>query len=138
MTSSTQPRPLHPAAALVLAAASAAMLSLSLPGYEQWWLSFVSLVPLLVLLERSTPRSAALWWWPAGYAFFFVAVLWLKHLTPVGLAALALYLSLSFLAYAAGVRLVTTGRPRLPFVLAVPVEVWSLSKCSCVMIGLGS
>ncbi|HUU42543.1 MAG TPA: apolipoprotein N-acyltransferase [Planctomycetota bacterium] len=106
---------------LVLAAASTVMLWLSLPGFEQWYLSFVSLVPVLVLLQGERPVKAVLLTWLSGFAFYFIAASWLSHLTPMGWLSLALYLSLGFLVFAVLVRVLEGGTPRLPFVVGVPV-----------------
>jgi len=108
---------------LLLTAASVVMLSLSLPGYEQWYLSFFSLVPILFVLQRATPRAGALVFWLAGFLFFLLAVSWISHLSIIGWVMLAFFLSLPFPLAALLIRLLTTGRPRLPFVLGAPL-VW--------------
>lgn len=105
------------------AAASALMLTLALPGYEQWYLSFVALVPLLVVLQQAPGKRGVFVAWIAGFLFFFAAMAWLRPLTLVGWGALAFYLSLSFLLFAVVVRFLSQGNMRLPFIAVVPV-VW--------------
>ena len=107
----------------VLAAASAVMLYASLPGCEHWYLSFVALVPLLVVLQRAPARTGMLFAWLTGLLFFTLAVSWLNYLTPIGWVSLAVYLSLSFAVFALTVRTLTVGRMKVPFVLTVPL-VW--------------
>jgi len=106
-----------------LSASSVLMLSLSLPGYDCWYLLFVALVPLFLVFERVSARAAALLFELAGFAFFLVALFWLHHLTVVGWIALAFYLSLSFPLFAVITRFLCSGRARVPFVLAAPL-VW--------------
>jgi len=107
----------------LLTPASVLMLFLSLPGYDLWFFAFVALVPLFLILQRAKARTGALIMWLGGYLFFFLAFSWLSHLTPIGWVLLAFYLSLWFLLFAVVARRVTTGHPRLPFVVGVPV-VW--------------
>ena len=104
-----------------LSAASAVMLSLALPGYEHWYLLFIALVPVLVVLQRSSTRATIVVFWATGFLFFLVAVYWLCHLTAIAWLALAFYLSLSFPVFALVARLLSAERPRVPFVLAVPM-----------------
>jgi len=105
----------------LMTAASVVMLVLALPGHEQWYLSFVALVPLLMMIQRAPARTAALVTWLAGFLFFFLAVSWLNQLTPVGWVMLAFYLSLSFLLFALTVQMISKGSPRIPFVIGVPL-----------------
>ena len=81
---------MNPAPAVLLALASAATLVLALPGYEQGWLSFVALAPLLVVIQRASKRAALLSAWLAGIVFFGVGLAWIGQLTLIGLAALAI------------------------------------------------
>jgi len=105
----------------LLAVLSALMLYVALPGCEHWYLSFVALVPLLVVLQRAPARTGVLVAWLAGLFFFLLAVSWLNRLTPIGWVALAFYLSLSFAVFALTVIALTAGRLKVPFVLAVPL-----------------
>ncbi len=113
--------PMRTSTAALLGLATAALMVLSLPGPDQWYLSFVALVPMLVVIQRATARAAKLAAWLAGLGFFLAGLYWIWQLTIVGLIALALYLSLSFLVFAWAVRFLTTGRPRLPFLVAAPL-----------------
>ncbi len=112
---------MNPVAAILLALASAAMLVLALPGHEQGYLSFVALVPLLLVIQRASARAALLSAWLAGGVFFLVGLSWIAHLTLIGLVALAFYLSLSFLLFAWVVRRLTAGPWRLPFLAVAPM-----------------
>ena len=118
-TTSPQDRVLY----FILAMATASMLALALPGYEMWYLSFVALVPLLVVLQSAPAKTTFLVSWLSGWAFFIVAYSWLQPLTLVGVPLVALYMGSWVGLFAVVVKLVTRGRLRVPFVIAVPV-VW--------------
>ena len=106
---------------LLLGSASGVMLWLSLPGFELWYLSFVSLVPILVMLQGRHGKTAVLVTWLSGSGYYFATVSWLSHLTPPGWVALALYLSLGFLLFAILARVLLQGNPRLPYAVGIPV-----------------
>ena len=61
----------------LLAAASAALLTISMPGSGgQAWLAFVALVPLLIAVDGAPVRRAAAIGFVSGVAFWMVTVLW--------------------------------------------------------------
>jgi apolipoprotein N-acyltransferase len=71
-----------------------ALLSVSFPPFDQWYLGYVALVPWALALAGGTHRRwALLWAWLAGLLFWAVNLYWLWWITLVGYAALILYLS---------------------------------------------
>jgi len=73
---------------------SAFLLILSFPPFDQGWLAWGALVPLLFSLEEVNAQEAferGLW---AGFFFFFGTIWWLSYVTLTGAVLLALYLSL--------------------------------------------
>lgn len=91
---------------LILALASAALLIISFPNFNQPYCAWVALVPWLTALRRMTPRQAFGWSYLVGLVFFLGSIWWLVHLTAFGGAAailgwlvLCAYLALYFGAF---------------------------------------
>lgn len=67
----------------VLASLSGAILGLSAPGFGQWWLAWIGLVPLIVLVFSSkNVFHAALRGIVFGIAYNLVVLNWFLHLNP--------------------------------------------------------
>jgi apolipoprotein N-acyltransferase len=88
---------------LFAALASAVLLVLSFPRFNQAWCAWVALVPWLVALGGMRPRQAFASSYVVGLVFFLSSMSWLAHLTRFGGAAavlgeivLCLYLALYF------------------------------------------
>ncbi len=70
-------------------------LSLSFAPVSQFYLAWVGIVPWLIMLSRcGSCRSAFLWSWLGGVAFFIVNMWWLAYVTGPGMLALMLLLGL--------------------------------------------
>ncbi|MBI3011878.1 MAG: apolipoprotein N-acyltransferase [Candidatus Omnitrophica bacterium] len=93
MTSQLTPRTSR---LLLLALASAALLILSFPSFNQPWCAWVALVPWLVMLRRARGRSVFWWSYLIGLLFFLGSIWWLIHVTVVGWLVLCAYLALYF------------------------------------------
>jgi len=119
----------------LLTAASVVMLFLALPGIEQWYLAFVALVPLFLILQHAPARRAVLIFWLAGFLFSFLAVHWLSLLSAIGWVMLSFYLSLYFAAFAVVARVISSGRPHIPFVLSAPITWVGLDMLRAVLLG---
>jgi len=86
-------------------------------------LAWLALVPLLIAMAGQWRRPHWLVVWLAGWAFGLVGFFWLRHVTWVGTALLALYLSVYFVAFVAAIRWLAWGRG-VPLALAAPL-VWT-------------
>lgn len=101
---------------LILALASAALLVISFPNFNQPYCAWVAFVPWLTALRGMTPRQAFGWSYLVGLVFFLGSIWWLVHLTPFGGAAAVLgwlllcaYLALFFACFGCvASRLLTT------------------------------
>lgn len=90
---------------LLLALASAALLDLSFAPFNQFYLAYVALVPLLIVVRYSRSAWTAFFWgWVGGVMFFDANMWWLAYVTGPGLAALMAVLGLYWGAVAAIVR----------------------------------
>jgi apolipoprotein N-acyltransferase len=94
------PTPLHPIfekwwGKLFLIAASVLLLSFAYSPFKQFYLSWIGLVPwLMVIRSARGPWRAAFWSWVAGTAFFSANMWWLVFVTGPGLVALMAWLGL--------------------------------------------
>lgn len=79
------------------AAASGFMLAALFPKFNLWWLSWVALVPLLLVARASRPRAAFGYGWLAGGIFFAILVEWIRLFDQTGWA-LAAIISGAYLA----------------------------------------
>ena len=109
---------------LGLASVSTLLLWLAFPPADWGWCAWFALVPLACLL-RTTHRTGpvVLAGWLAGWAFYLLAVHWIRYADPkacLAWVALALYLSAYPLVWCALGRLVCRWRA-LPLCLAVPI-----------------
>ncbi len=86
-----------PIAAAVL---SGILLFLSFPPFEIAFLGWVALVPLIIACAGSSPRRAAFLGWLTGAVFFLGTLHWLRHVTWLGMIALAFYCALYFIPFA--------------------------------------
>src|SRR5207248_2199382 len=77
-------------AALAVAVASGALLSLSQPPADLGPLAFVGLIPLFWLVSVSRPGRSFLLGLVFGFAYFACLLYWIVELTVLGLLALAL------------------------------------------------
>lgn len=66
---------------------------------EHSFLGWVALIPLLFACSSSSPRRAAALGWIAGAVFFLGSLIWLRHVTWVGMIALALYCAIYFIPF---------------------------------------
>src|SRR3989338_7653941 len=83
-------------AKLLPALASAALLVLSFPNFNQSWCAWIALVPWLLLLRDCPPRAAFRWSYLVGFLFFLTSMWWLVHVTLVGWVGLCAVLALYF------------------------------------------
>ncbi len=93
MTFARGPSALH---RVFLALASAALLVIAFPSFNQSWAAWIALVPWLVLLRDVKARAAFRWSWLIGFVFFLASIWWLVHVTLVGWIVLCAYLALYF------------------------------------------
>src|SRR3989338_7996153 len=107
-------------AKLLLALASAILLVISFPHFNQPWCAWIALVPWVVLLREASPRAAAWWSYLIGFLFFLASMWWLVHVTVVGWLVLCLYLALYFALFGWFVRPFA----RSPFRLLVIPATW--------------
>ena len=108
------------AAAALLGAVTAAMLTFSFAPFNVWPLAYGALVPWLVALYARRGRTRpVVFSWCVGLAFWAANLYWLWWITLVGYAAMVLYLSLYWLA--AGALLREAMRRRWPMWITLPV-----------------
>lgn len=112
---------------LLLATGTFVLMSLIFAPHAVWPLSFVCLVPWLVLVGTArSARRAYMYTYVLGAAFFFWNMRWMYHATGVGYAALSLYLAVYFPLTACPIRHAV--RRRLwPLGVVVPL-VWTGSE----------
>ena len=82
---------------LVAAAASASLLILSFPNFEQYQFAWIALVPLMVIIaQRPSPLRAFILGWAVGSVFFYATCYWLTYsmIHYGGLPAILAYLLL--------------------------------------------
>ena len=100
-------------AKLALILLGVALLTFSFAPFNQFYLSWVGLVPWLLMLSRvRSQRAAFLWGWLSGALFFTANMWWLAYVTGPGLVALMLMLGLYWAVAALLIRgagLVRTG-----------------------------
>src|SRR6185436_12678793 len=92
-----QPRPLADRwyAKLGLILLSVALLTFSFAPFHQFYLSWVGLVPWLLMLTRvRSQRASFLWGWLSGLVFFTANMWWLAYVTGPGMVALMVILGL--------------------------------------------
>ncbi len=108
---------------LLLALATFALKSLIFEPISLWPVSFICLVPWLVM-ATTAERARPVYWYSflMGLVYFLVNARWLYHATGLGYAALAFYLALYFPLMACAVRGMRRRR-RIPLGLVVPI-VW--------------
>jgi apolipoprotein N-acyltransferase len=114
--------PLFHLAALLL---SGGMLVLSFPTYDQAWLGWVGLVPLLLGIRRLRPWHAFIAGWLAGIVYFVGIFPWINEVRSAGILAIGLghlYLGLYFGLFSAIMSLIVR-RLSLPLLTAAPVWV---------------
>ncbi|OGX37537.1 MAG: apolipoprotein N-acyltransferase, partial [Omnitrophica WOR_2 bacterium RIFCSPHIGHO2_02_FULL_68_15] len=80
----------------LLALASAVLLIVAFPSFNQPWAAWVALAPWLVLLRRTHARAAFLWSFLIGILFFLGSMWWLIHVTLLGWLLLTAYQALYF------------------------------------------
>ncbi len=111
-------------ALLFLSLVSLALQSVIFAPVGWWPISFVCLVPWLILVGAASHAPRVYFHsWVLGLAFFFLNMRWMYWSTGYGYAALAIYLSFYFPFMACVIRHVVRRR-RLPLALALPV-VWT-------------
>jgi len=69
-------------------------LALSFHFHFLYPVAWVALVPLLLGMEKTAPRTWVLHWWLAGMAFFAVLLYWMAYVTLVAWIPLAITMSL--------------------------------------------
>lgn len=100
--------------AVALCFASAALIRLSLSPYDLWWCAWISLVPMLIALNGTSLRQAALYGWLTGTVANYAAFHWItimiqdfSELGPVAyliMLIMALYQGIPYLLWAALLR----------------------------------
>ncbi len=101
-------------------ALSGVLLYLSFPPVDMWWLSFVALVPLLVILPMTRSQLvAAFYGGVAGLLFYVPALFWLASVTVGGWLLLAVYLTGYFCLFGAVARLLS-GRAKRAYPFLLP------------------
>ncbi|UCF33475.1 MAG: apolipoprotein N-acyltransferase [Phycisphaerales bacterium] len=112
---------------ILLALGTFLLKSLIFAPISFWPLSFVCLVPWLVMIGAAGQARRVYWFsFALGLVFFFWNMRWLCHPTGLGYCALAIYLSVFFPLVACPIRHAVR-RHRLPLALVVPV-VWTGSE----------
>jgi len=81
------------------------LLFLSFPPFEISFCGWFALIPLIFACAGTAPRRAAFLGWLAGAVFFLSSLFWLRHVTWLGTAGLALYCALYFMPFAVFVSL---------------------------------
>ena len=81
---------------LFLALASAILLVVSFPNFNQWWCAWFALVPWLILVRTCAPRAAFWWSFLVGMVFFLASLWWLTYVTVVGWVVLCAVLAVFF------------------------------------------
>jgi len=85
----------------LLALLTAVLLLASFAPFNQWYLAYVALVPwVLAVVGPQRQRTALLWAYLAGVAFWAAGLYWLTWITLIGFVPLVLYLALYWLAAA--------------------------------------
>ncbi len=79
---------------IALALSSAVLLICAFPRFDQPWCAWIALVPLLLVVRRTTARGAFGWSFLIGAAFFLSSMWWLLHVSVAGWLILGLYLAL--------------------------------------------
>ncbi len=87
---------------LGLSVLAAALLVLAYPQLALWPLAWVGMVPLLLLIEHKTVKSAFGWSFLTGFLFFFGTLGWLIYVTYPGAILLSAYLGLYFALFSVG------------------------------------
>jgi len=103
-----------------LVALSAAMLALAGPPANISAAAWVALVPLAVALRNPITRYRLLILWIGGLGYGLSMFFYVRHVTTLGTAGLALYISFYFVAFAALVRWASFVR-RMPLALSMPL-----------------
>ena len=87
-------------ASVLAAVLSGGLLFLSFPPFEIAFLGWVALVPLVIACAGAAPRRAAGLGWLAGAIFFLGTLHWIRHVSWLGMIALAFYCALYFIPFA--------------------------------------
>ncbi len=101
---------------------SAFLLIASFPKVDLHFLIWIALVPLLLILEESTPRRAFWAGYGTGFLFFAGSVYWLIYVTIPGMILMNLYLALYFGLF--GVIYVLIMRRARPLAWVIIPSVW--------------
>ncbi len=120
--------------------ATGLLLALAFPNFNQSWLAWVALTPLLALLRDGalSARHAFRWSWLAGFVFFLVSMWWLSHVTVFGCLVLAAYLALYVGLFGLFARWAFARRPPLAVLVLLPSAWVALEYArSHVMTGMG-
>jgi apolipoprotein N-acyltransferase len=130
-------------AKLTLILLGVALLTFSFAPFNQFYLSWVGLVPWLLMLSRvRSQRAAFLWGWLSGVLFFTANMWWLAYVTGPGLVALMLMLGLywalaALLIRGAGlVRPVDAASPKPALSLNPSSPLWSVLLVPAIWVGL--
>ena len=81
---------MNTAVACVLAVVAAALLALAFPAFDQGWLAWVALAPLLVALRRVSAKGAAGIAWLFGCVFVASSFFWATQISAISLSAFML------------------------------------------------
>ena len=81
---------------ILLCISSSLLLALSFPNSNIELLAWIGLVPLFLVIDRTTLKGAFWFSCLTGVLFFSFIIYWLSHVTLFGLIVLVLYLSLYF------------------------------------------
>ncbi len=95
-----------------------ALLYLSFPPVDLWWLSFIALVPFLLILRQvDSTLKVVLFAGIAGLSFYVPGLVWLASVAVAGWLLLAVYVTFYFCLFAAAARLCDLKAHRLYFLL---------------------
>lgn len=84
---------------IFLSVLTSALLILSFPNYNFWFLAWIFLIPLFFVLETSSKSKSFILSYTAGLIFFGSAVSWLTYVTKLGYAVLVFILAFYFGLY---------------------------------------
>ncbi len=78
---------------MVLAISSATLLVFSFPPFNLSFSAWIALIPLFILIKKSTPREVFIFYFLAGLCFWLYHIWWLTYVTFLGYSLLVIYLA---------------------------------------------
>ncbi len=105
---------------------SGIFLTLIFPPFGVYPLVWVSLVPLLMIIDHDSLKRAFLQGWGCGIVFFFLLAYWIVFVTPIGMVLLVFYLALYIALFSWAVVWLRKSI-KLDFIFTAPV-VWCFTE----------